>query len=216
MFKDQKIMDKLKTDLSLFSEHSKRYLPVEHTHSPAAFLTCFMIFSFPYGGIRFFFATTNHPTLNAVNICRASQTVGASIGQQYRTTAVTMLQCLDFSSTLARILNWPLMNFQFDNWQNAAHERVRGHPRGARELEHATRARAATSSPIPISSSVPNETSTSIACPFAASDWLSLSLSFSLSLSLVCSPYYTVLNANKISNIQIFQFMHKKEIGVRL
>lgn len=35
-------------------------------------------------------------------------------------------------------------------------------------------------------------------------------------LSLFCSPYYTVLNANKISNIQIFQFMHKKEIGLRL
>lgn len=123
-----------------------------------------------------------------------------------------MLQCLDFSWTWARILNWPLMNFQLDNWQNAAHERVWGHPRGARELEHATRARAATSSPIPISSSVPNETLTSIACPFAASDWLSLFLS----LSLFCSPYYTVLNANKISNIQIFQFMHKKEIGLRL
>lgn len=156
-----------------------------HTLSCSISYLFYHIFISIWGYSFLFFPPTNHPTLNAVNICRVSQTVGASVSQQYRTTSVTMLQCLDFSWTWACILNWPLMNFQLDNWQNAAHERVWGHPRGARELEHATRARAATSSPIPISSSVPNETSTSIACPFAASDWLSLFLSLSVLFPLL-------------------------------
>lgn len=161
-------------DISPFSTHTV----LQH------FLLVLPYFHF-HMGVSVFFPPTNHPTLNAVNIYRVSQTVGASVSQQYRTTWVTMLQCLDFSWTWARILNLPLMNFQLDNWQNAAHERVWGHPRGARELEHATRARAATSSPIPIFSPVPNETSASIACPFAASDWLSIFLSLSVLFPLL-------------------------------
>lgn len=79
--------------------------------------------------IIFFF-----PPQSEVNIYRANQTVGSSI--HWNTMNLTILQCcrlvssVDFSWTLLCICicNLALMNFQFDNWQNAAHERVEGHP----------------------------------------------------------------------------------------
>lgn len=91
---------------------------------------------------------------------------------------------LDFASAFTlRIFNWPLMNFQFDNWQNAAHERVRGHPRGAQELEHATRKTYGLQFTRSYPASSNRNFSSMFACPFAASDsTFALSLSFLVAL----------------------------------
>lgn len=94
-------------------------------------------------------------SLHPVNICTASQTVGAS----WRTLlpCYNIVSAADFSWTSICIFNLPLMNFQFDNWQNAAHEHAE-----ATHMRH-ERARMQSSS-IPLG----------IACRRPASEWLSL------------------------------------------
>lgn len=66
-----------------------------------------------------------------------------SNSQQLAHPGRTMLQCclgswflLDFGSANC-IFNLPLMNFQFDNWQNAAHERAEATHMKAWKTSHA-------------------------------------------------------------------------------
>lgn len=113
---------------------------------------------------------------------------------------------LDFGSANC-IFNLPLMNFQFDN---AAHERAEATHLKTWKTDYTCNPDSALlwfPFPIPLRFTVEMPLHAAVLLPI---DWLSL-------FAFLARSFWAVLNANKISNIQIFNLcLGEKIIGLRL